>query len=387
MMSLKKDGPCIRCGVLRMSGDPADSAAAQGTVRRLATCDPVPNVTEESVVGSMAIASDPLSTGSNPGSTRPRSELHLPREVDRSMDLERPSDEDEAGLPDLTVLSGDEQAGACAGPSTSEVSFASPRQALSAGIKSAGSEESESETAPDTVRQKATSKKGAAGKKPSQKRSAKEGPTPPKQRKAKKPKKSSGTTFERASEKALLGVVVLAEDPIRLLTANQIGAIRNELLKRHNAATDARQLPIVRFVESGVIKGRYQVACYDPQSFSWLQSTVADTKIRIGDSEPIALKLVLPTELPKLRRAELYIPGPPEPVEDVKGRLEFLNPGLKTDLWNLRFRQALPKGTLLVWGIDPSSVAFLEGMGNHLYYGMGRVNIRVSREARMETSD
>ena len=357
-------------GGAKISGDPARSVAAQGTAEQMATCDPVHSVTEESAVGSRAIASE-TSTGSNPRN-RPRSELSLPRETRKPKGF---CGKDEAGLSDIAtdVESEDQQAGACAGPSKSKATLVHARRALRAGTAmSTGSGESGTEGAPEG--------ETAEGKRPP-KRTAGKGLTPPEsKKKAKKQKKAFGESFKQATKNELLGVVVAAEDPVRILTANQIAIIRSELMKRLGEVITSRSAPVPRFQESGVIKGRFQLACNDPESFAWLKQTVADITLQIGDSEPCALKLVLPSELPKLRRAEVFIPGTPASVPDVLIWLKAQNPGLKTDNWQLRFRTPMPKGQLLVWGIDPASVALLEGMGNQVFYGLGRVSFRVSQE-------
>jgi hypothetical protein len=197
-------------------------------------------------------------------------------------------------------------------------------------------------------------------------------------------KKAFGESFQQATEKSLHGVVAFAENPVRMLSANQIATVRSELLKRLGEAIGSRSSPIPRFQESGVIKGRFHLACDDDNSFVWLQQSVAELTIRIGDSEPCALKLVKPSELPKLRRAEVFIPGPITKVDEVKTWLQAQNPGLSTECWHLRFRTPLDKGQLLVWSIDPKSVEVLEGLNCQAFYGLGRVTFRVSREKAQE---
>ena len=220
-------------------------------------------------------------------------------------------DKDEAGSSDvLDPVLADEPAGACTSPSKSAADIAYPQRAQGAGKTTASPAESEFEEATggeDYVRAKHRTKKRSA-----------EGPTPPKPKKAKKPKKAFGKTFQQATEKSLLGVVVFAENPIRMLSANQIATVRSELLNRLGEAIVSRSSPIPRFRESGVIKGRFHLACDDDNSFVWLQQSVAELTIKVGDSEPCALRLVKPSELPKLRRAEVFIPGPVANVDEVK---------------------------------------------------------------------
>jgi hypothetical protein len=177
----------------------------------------------------------------------------------------------------------------------------------------------------------------------------------------------------------LLGVIVVANDPFRILTHGQIAAARAELLKQLGSAIAVCSTPIPRFTESGIVKGRFHLASNDLTSHTWLQETVASIAIQGVNDESLHLKLVSPSEVPKLRRAEVFIPGPPASVPEVVTWLQAQNPGMSTERWHLRFRNTTANGQLMVWGIDPDSVTALAAINNQPFYGLGRVTFRVSR--------
>jgi hypothetical protein len=154
----------------------------------------------------------------------------------------------------------------------------------------------------------------------------------------------------------LLGVIVVANDAFRILTRGQIATARGEILKRLGTVIAARSIPIPRFTESGIVKGRFHLASNDLTSHTWLQETVASTAIQGVNDEALHLKLVSPSEVPKLRRAEVFIPGPPASVPEVVTWLQAHNPGMSTERWHLRFCNTTANGQLMVWGIDPNTV-------------------------------
>ena len=91
-------------------------------------------------------------------------------------------------------------------------------------------------------------------------RKARQGPTP-----NQKPAKKQSTkraemvsALRKADEKALLGVLVLAQDPIQTLTMGQINLVRNELMQRLKEVIVSGRTPVPTFNESGIIKGRFQ---------------------------------------------------------------------------------------------------------------------------------
>jgi hypothetical protein len=227
---------------------------------------------------------------------------------------------------------------------------------------------------------------GASRKPGAGKRKPAEGTMPPKKSR-KKGRSKLGETFEQAASDQLLGVVVVENDAFRFLTQSQISLVRSELLKELGLVITSRSVPIPRFNESGMVKGRFHLSCHDSLSFTWLQEVIARLTVRGDNEEVLRLMLVPPSELPKLRRAEVFITGPPaEPIE-VTTWLTAQNPGLNTERWHLRFRNTMQSGQLLVWGIDPTSITALEALNFRPFYGLSRVTFRVSRGSGQEATD
>ena len=99
---------------------------------------------------------------------------------------------------------------------------------------------------------------------------------------------------------------------------------------------------------------------------SSLELTEDDTKFRI--------QLTRPSDVPKLKRAPVYITGPPVAVPRVIRLLPGQNRGIHTERWTLRHQQDT------VWGIDKDSAVAIKAADNRLFFGLGRVTFKVSRD-------
>ena len=89
---------------------------------------------------------------------------------------------------------------------------------------------------------------------------------------------------------------------------------------------------------------------------SSLELTEDDTKFRI--------QLVRPSEVPKLKRAQVYITGPPLAVPNVTRLLAGQNRGIHTERWTLQHQQDAANGQLVVWGIDKDSAAAIKAVSS-----------------------
>jgi len=82
----------------------------------------------------------------------------------------------------------------------------------------------------------------------------------------------------------------------------------------------------------------------------------------------------------KRTKAEVYLSGPPVSRDRFLRILSGQNRSLRTDCWVLKNQAKMLKGQLLVWDIDSDSVAALETVDMHPYFGLGRVTFKVSRD-------
>jgi len=106
-----------------------------------------------------------------------------------------------------------------------------------------------------------------------------------------------------------------------------------------------------------------------------------------GDEERLCLRLATPDDVPKLSRAEVFITGEPPGEHRFLKNLQAQNPGLHTDRWVLKHHQETSNSQLLVFGIDPDSVAALATTDYHAYFRLGRVTFRVAQTpARSEAT-
>ena len=98
-----------------------------------------------------------------------------------------------------------------------------------------------------------------------------------------------------------------------------------------------------------------------------------------GQGGVLRYRLAFPTDIPKLTRAEVYVTGPPPGVPRFLKNLQAQNPTLHTERWALKHQQQAANYQLMVFGIDPESLASLEASDYHAYFRLGRVTFNVVR--------
>jgi len=85
---------------------------------------------------------------------------------------------------------------------------------------------------------------------------------------------------------------------------NQTDCIRSELI------IDQHDTVIPCFYEGGLKHGRYHLSCYDAYCYTWVERVVNSLELTDADTHS-RLRLVKPSQIPQLQRAEVYISGPP----------------------------------------------------------------------------
>ena len=120
-------------------------------------------------------------------------------------------------------------------------------------------------------------------------------------------------------------------------------------------------------------------ACLDSSSYEWVENAVSSLELTEDDTK-FRIQLVRPSEVPKLKRAQVYIAGPPLAVPRVTRLLAGQNHGIHTERWTLRHQQDAANGQLVVRGIDKDSAAAIKAADNRLFFGLGRMTFKVSRD-------
>ena len=212
---------------------------------------------------------------------------------------------------------------------------------------------------------------GTAGATAGRKRKTEVGPTPSQS----KGQVNTWSTFNQAEEDDLLGVVLVQDNPYKKLTMNQANRIRKELIKHLKAIIDQRDTVIHRFDEVGLKHGRCRLSCYAAHSFAWVEGVVNLLELT-GANTQSRLRLVKPSHIPQLQRAEVYISGPPLGVSGFIKLLTAQNSGLHTERSVVRHQQTTAHGQLLVCVIDRESAAAIEAANSQLYCGISCVFVR-----------
>ena len=135
------------------------------------------------------------------------------------------------------------------------------------------------------------------------------------------------------------------------------------LIERLEGTLDNPNVFVPCFQELGVRANRFHLSCANMESYEWLRATVQSLSIPVGDSQ-LLLKLVKPAEVPKLMRAEAYVPGAPLGVPKFLRLLAGQNRGLRVKRWAVRHQQTTANGQSLVFGIDQDSAASLMAADN-----------------------
>jgi len=89
--------------------------------------------------------------------------------------------------------------------------------------------------------------------------------------------------------------------------------------------------------------GRFHLSCLDSSSCEWVENPVSSLELTEDDTK-FRIQLVRPSEVLKLKRAQVYITGPPLAVPRVTRLLAGQNRGIHTESWRLRHQQDAANG-------------------------------------------
>ena len=109
---------------------------------------------------------------------------------------------------------------------------------------------------------------------------------------------------------------------------------------------------------------------HSPPIHKWVENAVSSLELNEDDTK-FRIQLVRPSEVPKLKRAQVYITGPPLVVPRVTRLLAGQNRGIHTERLTSRHQQDAANGQLLVWGIDKDSAAAIKAADNRLFSSLG----------------
>jgi len=215
---------------------------------------------------------------------------------------------------------------------------------------------------------------GVAGTTTGRTRNSEAGPTPPKSKRI-KAMIPPGSTFEQAEDK-MLGVILRQDNPYKLLTRIKIYWIRNELMKLLEATVIRQNGHVPCFQESGQQNCRFHLSCLDSSSYEWVENDVSFLDLTEDDTK-LRIQLVRPSEVPKLKRAQVYITGPlGSPCCLLVRTATSVPKGGRCDI------SKMPQtGNCFFWGNDKDTAAAIKAADNRLFFGLSRVTFKVSRGA------
>ena len=108
------------------------------------------------------------------------------------------------------------------------------------------------------------------------------------------------------------------------------------------SATETGTVP--RFEESCIRHGRFYLSCADSVSFNWLQSSIASLTIPDDGDTQLQLELMLPCQLPRQLRVEVYVSGLSPGVPRFLSFVRVQNTGLHRERWILCHQQSTSRG-------------------------------------------
>jgi len=123
-----------------------------------------------------------------------------------------------------------------------------------------------------------------------------------------------------------------------------------------------------RLVDSYWAKGAAIMVCQYEETRDWLAAKVSTLVAWEGSR----LKMVGLDALPTYKRVMTWFPGPAEDLEHYFQWLRRLNQGLDTKHWRVYMHREQPNGVSLVFSIDITFAAALEGMGWRPLSGVGQ---------------
>ena len=185
-------------------------------------------------------------------------------------------------------------------------------------------------------------------------------------------------SFAQAEKDDLLGIVLVRDNPYQTFTRAEMAQVKTELSRQIDAVIDAGERLIPRFTNCGMRNSRFTLSCADRKSFEWLKTILDNLEMGEGDGR-LRLRLATSNEVPKLTRAEVFITGDPPGVPRFLRNIQAQNPGLHTERWALKHQQQTASSQLLVFGIDPKSVAALAANDYHAFFRLGRVTFKVAQ--------
>lgn len=210
------------------------------------------------------------------------------------------------------------------------------------------------------------------------------GETPPDSRQPeKKPKVPhlKPSSYAQAVESSLRVAIVSDGYPETKLSEEQSAALDKQIWKTLVGLPPEVAMP--NFHESRLVQGAYMISCANDPSKEWLKEAVKSLK----PWEGAKLHLVEQSDLPKLKRMLVWIPGETKELTEIYNLLERQNPGLCTRNWRLFSKTPDPqRGSRLVIGVDEASVAFLKTKDFRPFLGMKRVTF-VPLEKSKEKTD
>lgn len=187
-------------------------------------------------------------------------------------------------------------------------------------------------------------------------------------------------SYKEAAERHLRVAIINRTNPLGKITQEESDLLEQRLGKD----LDEHLFSLAEEITPPTFKGwQYhgqilRITCENSQSLEWLKKAV-------GNFPPLweaaRLDVVQVDELPRLKKAALWIPGPPDEMEIVLKRLAAQNLWAKVNEWCLFHEEAKqePQGRLLVFGVNQTAEAAILSKGSKLNYKFAALTIRVQK--------
>lgn len=189
-------------------------------------------------------------------------------------------------------------------------------------------------------------------------------------------------TFSEALSKSLFEVVIINDSSSSSkVTDDEMHQFIHVLWQFIDSDFVESGLPQPMFDKFGFYLGHLAITCADSIAKDWLFHTVP--KLRIWNDA--AIRVIDKTDLPKLIKVSVWIPGIPEVPDKVAKRLACYNPDLRVSNWRLfkHIEKSSPSGLVLIFGILEDIIDIIKTRDMTLRYGLDRIPVSISKTSEL----
>ena len=163
------------------------------------------------------------------------------------------------------------------------------------------------------------------------------------------------------------------------MTEAEKSHIWRKLIQRIDMTPRNSQAPGPQFDRSGLVRGVFRISCTDQASLTWLREAVNRIELIEGQT----YQVVEVSQLYRLHRVKVWIPGEIYEPGAILSRLAKQNQGLDTSGWKLIHRQEKDNGQLLVLGVSDESVEVLKVTAGRVHLELSQVTFELPGQGQM----